>query len=560
MATCVLCTQTLKPSQPTITRRSANYQQSFADYDFIQSLKSDYKGEVYEKRVQKLKEEVRCLLEKVDQPLDRLKLIDTLQCLGLGYHFKKEIKEALRIISINDKNMLRGDSLSATALHFRLLRQHGFEVSQDVFNGFKDDKGDFMVSLCEDTKGMLSLYEASYLAFEGEIILDEAKAFTTIYLKDALNSKSIEQKLERQVEHALESPLNWRVPAIEARWYIEETYVGEEDMSHLLFELAKLDYNMVQGMYQTNAKAMSKWWGNLGLGKHLNFARDRLLECFIWAVGTVSEPELWNGRSVVTKLAQLLTSIDDVYDLYGSLEELELFTDAIDKWDVNATEQLPLYMKICFLALFNTINEMAYDTLQQHGWESIAYLKKLWSDQCHTYLVEAKWYNNRYTPTLDEYLNNAWVSSTIPLIMGHVYFSLTQKVTKEAQECLTNNPNIVRWSSIIARLVDDLGTCTAEQERGDVPKSVQCYMHETGSTEAVAREHIKGLISDVWKKMNKDSISNSPFPEPFINATVGMARASHFFYQYDDGYGVPNNETKERVMLLLVEPISIEKQ
>ncbi|XP_077217635.1 alpha-terpineol synthase, chloroplastic-like [Tasmannia lanceolata] len=477
MATCVLSTQTLKPSQPTITRRSANYQQSFADYDFIQSLKSDYKGEVYEKRVQKLKEEVRCLLEKVDQPLDRLKLIDTLQCLGLGYHFKKEIKEALRIISINDKNMLRGDSLYATALHFRLLRQHGFEVSQDVFNGFKDDKGDFMVSLCEDTKGMLSLYEASYLAFEGEIILDEAKAFTTIHLKDALKSKSIEQKLERQVEHALESPLNWRVPAIEARWYIEETYVGEEDMSHLLFELAKLDYNMVQGMYQTNAKAMSKWWGNLGLGKHLNFARDRLLECFIWAVGTVSEPELWNGRSVVTKLAQLLTSIDDVYDLYGSLEELELFTDAIDKWDVNATEQLPLYMKICFLALFNTINEMAYDTLQQHGWESIAYLKKL-----------------------------------------------------------------------------------AEQERGDVPKSVQCYMHETGSTEAVAREHIKGLISDVWKKMNKDSISNSPFPQPFINATVGMARASHFFYQYDDGYGVPNNETKERVMLLLVEPISIEKQ
>ncbi|XP_077218981.1 alpha-terpineol synthase, chloroplastic-like isoform X2 [Tasmannia lanceolata] len=474
---CVPSTQTLKPTITTIARRSANYEESFADYDFIQSLKCDYTGEMYERRLEKLKEEVRLLLEKVDQSVvDRLKLIDTLQRLGVGYHFKKEIKEALRIISTDDSNTRLKDDLYATALRFRLLRQHGFEVSQDVLNGFKGDKGDFMASLCEDTKGMLSLYEASHLAYEGEILLDEAKAFTTVHLHDALKGKRIEQKLARQVHHALKLPLHWRLPKLESRWYIEEIYVEEEDSNPLLFELAKLDYNMVQGIYQTNVKATSRWWKNLGLGKQLSFARDRLIECFLWALGPLSEPEFGLSREVVTKAFQLITSIDDIYDLHGSLEELELFTDVVERWDVNVMEQLPHYMKLCFLALFNTINEIAYDTLKEQGWEITQYLKKL-----------------------------------------------------------------------------------AEIERGDVPKSIQCYMHETGASEAVARQHILGIISDTWKKMNKDSISSSLFPEPFIKIVVDAGRICHHYYHESDGFGAPNSQTKEQIILLLVEPILVKK-
>ena len=37
---------------------------------------------------------------------------------------------------------------------------------------------------------------------------------------------------------------------------------------------------------------------------------------------------------------------------------------------------LPDYMKICFLALFNSVNEMAYDILKYQGVDILPYLKK----------------------------------------------------------------------------------------------------------------------------------------------------------------------------------------
>ncbi|KAL7250341.1 hypothetical protein ACSBR1_012360 [Camellia fascicularis] len=112
----------------------------------------------------------------------------------------------------------------------------------------------------------------------------------------------------------------------------------------------------------------------MGLANKLSFARDRLMECFFWTVGMGFEPQFSSCRKGLTKVASLITTIDDVYDVYGSLDELELFTAAVERWDTNAVETLPDYMKLCFLALYNTVNEMAYDTFKQHGVDIVPYL------------------------------------------------------------------------------------------------------------------------------------------------------------------------------------------
>lgn len=46
------------------------------------------------------------------------------------------------------------------------------------------------------------------------------------------------------------------------------------------------------------------------------------------------------------------------------------------RWDINAVEDLPGYMKLCFLALYNSVNELAYDTLKETRENVVPYLTK----------------------------------------------------------------------------------------------------------------------------------------------------------------------------------------
>ena len=69
----------------------------------------------------------------------------------------------------------------------------------------------------------------------------------------------------------------------------------------------------------------------MGLSNKLSFARDRLMESFFWTVGMVSEPQFSNCRKSLTKIVKLITILDDVYDVYGTVDELEQFTDAVER-------------------------------------------------------------------------------------------------------------------------------------------------------------------------------------------------------------------------------------
>ena len=65
-----------------------------------------------------------------NRPLDQLELIENLQRLGLAYHFETEIKNILHNIYNNKDDKWKNENLYATSLEFRLLRQHGYNVSQ----------------------------------------------------------------------------------------------------------------------------------------------------------------------------------------------------------------------------------------------------------------------------------------------------------------------------------------------------------------------------------------------------------------------------------------------
>lgn len=78
------------------------------------------------KRAEELKVHVKTMFKDTSGIPQLMNLIDSIQLLRLDYHFEDEIDGALRLIfEVDDTNY----GLYETSLRFRLLRQHGYNVS-----------------------------------------------------------------------------------------------------------------------------------------------------------------------------------------------------------------------------------------------------------------------------------------------------------------------------------------------------------------------------------------------------------------------------------------------
>ncbi|CAA0806718.1 1-8-cineole synthase 1- chloroplastic [Striga hermonthica] len=322
----------------SLERRSGNYKPSSWDYDFIQSLSThEYEDERYLKRASELVEHVKMMLDDETMgDVEKLELIDDLERLGICYHFEDKINEILKQIHGQGWSKREMD-LGTTALGFRLLRKHGFSISQELFNRFKNEKGEFDTSLGCDTKGLLQLYEASFLLMRGEDTLELAREFSTKCLKQKIENEGIDrgifmdEHLSILVRKALELPLHWRVLRPNTRWFIN-AYELKQNMNPIVLELAKLDFNIVQATQQGELKQLSRWWEQTRLSQKMPFARDRLVECYFWAASGMYDIKNGYARTMNTKINAFITVIDDMFDVYATLEELQLFYNVIQRY------------------------------------------------------------------------------------------------------------------------------------------------------------------------------------------------------------------------------------
>ncbi|XP_015160118.1 alpha-farnesene synthase-like isoform X2 [Solanum tuberosum] len=462
-------------------------------YDHLLSLTSQYSEEKYKVKAEKLKEEVCCTFSDTHaSPVVQLELIDTIDKLGLTSYFEVEIQKALENTIIYSMKS-SSNHYATTALCFRqLLTEHGYNASQDIVDRFTSN------------------------------------------------------------------PLAWRV-----RWYDVRTHIINTTQNSnntnipMLLKLAKLNFNIIQATHQNDLKDVIRWWRNLCIVEDLEFTRDRIVESFFYAVGIASEAQHGSIRKWITKVIQLVLIIDDVYDIYASLADVQQFTRAIEKWDPNEVEQLPECMQICFRALHATMEEICVEIQEQKGGPStLPYLKQGWVNFCKALLVEATWHYEGHIPTLEDYLDNGWISSSGSLFSFHVIYCMTNKITNENLDLCKNCQEIIYHVSIIIRLCNDQGTSTAELERGDVASSIICYMQQENVSEDVAREYIKSIILDSWKKINYHFNKLSTSHRKIVNHVINGARMAHLMYHSGDGFGVQDGETRHQILLNLVQPIT----
>eukprot|EP00258_Populus_trichocarpa_P015005 XP_006370591.1 (-)-germacrene D synthase isoform X1 [Populus trichocarpa] len=545
--------------EPNVSRRSASFPPSIWGDHFL-SYATDSMETSDKAEHKKLKEEVkRELMTTINKPSQTLDFIDAIQRLGISYHFEMEIDEILREMYRSPCDFDNGDDddhhhndLYAISLKFRLLRQQGYKISCDVFGKFKNSQGNFNDSLVNDTRAILSFYEATHLRVHGDEVLEEALVFTTSHLEFLATHSS--SPLRAKINHALKQPIRKNIPRLEARNYFS-VYQEDPSCSEVLLNFAKLDFNILQKQHQKELSDIAKWWKELDFAKKLPFARDRVIECYFWILGVYFEPEHFLARRMLTKVIAMTSVIDDIYDVYGKPEELELFTDAIERWEITAVDLLPEYMKVTYKALLDVYTEIEENMVNEERSYRVYYAKEAMKNQVRAYYHESKWFHQKHTPTMEEYMAVALVTSAYAMLAATSFVGMGRVVTKDSFDWLFRGPKILKASEIICRLMDDIVSHKFEQKRGHVASSIECYMKQHGTTEQETVHEFRKQVTDAWKDVNEEFLHPTAVPMPLLTRMLNLARVIDVVYKDEDGYTNAGTALKDLVSALLIDPV-----
>ncbi|XP_031265478.1 (-)-germacrene D synthase-like [Pistacia vera] len=479
------------------------------------------------RKLQELREDIKKMLKAdVDKPAEKLDLVDTIQRLGVSCHFQTYIDQILEKVYKADED-------------------------SDIFNKFKDNNGDFKASLAEDIGGILSFYEATHFRVHGETILDEAFVFTTTLHKSMATQLSSPLAALAHFKHALYQPLRKGLPRLEANQYMT---IYQEDSLHneVLLTFAKLDFNILQKVHQKELSDITRWWKTLDVENKLPFARDRLVELYFWIMGVYFEPDYGYARRILSKVNAMCSILDDIYDVHGTIEELELFTTETE--NVSAMHQLPEYMKITYGALLDVYGEIEKDMAFKGKLYRLDYAKDVIKILVIDYFNEAKWCDKKYVPTIEEYLSVALLTSCHLTLAATSFVGMGDVVTQESFEWVLSNPKIVKASAIIGRLMNDIAGHKDEQKRAHVASAVECYLNQHNVSEEEAVKLLRELVEDAWKDIIEEFIKPAAVPMPLLERVLNLTRVIDLLYKEDDCY-TNSHLMKRLVAPLLTDPV-----
>ncbi|CAN1311348.1 Ent-kaur-16-ene synthase, chloroplastic [Linum perenne] len=474
----------------------------------------------------------------------RLLLVDAVQSLGIYRHFLDEIRVKLDEIY---KCWQQGDEeifLDPTtcAMAFRLLRLNRYPVSSDVFSRFTEDLfwNDTLEGYLKDERAVLELHKASNLIYLEDSILEEQQLWTHQFLVKLLDEQSSDSNYE---------DLNQRPRPQNCfnSW-------GER-----IAKLAAGDFNSLQSSYRTELQHLMLWLEEKGMDE-MSFAKVRMGYCYYSAAATFSDPNHSDARILYAKHAILVSLVDDMFDMFGTHDDLLNIVHLFETWNVNAPKaefNSPL-VKTLYWAIHSTICENVEKAFPLQGRSIMDHLVELWTDILKSMLKEAEWSKTNTLPTFEEYFTNATISLALRAYLIPALYLAGNKLSDQ----LVKGPKfqkLLALTCMIGRLLNDSRGFEREAAVGK-PNAVLLRMRETEDGKKEAFEEVDRMIESLTREVLELALDDegcADVPSDIRAMFWTNVRIFYVFYMKEDLY-FESTKLVDVVDSVIKEPISLD--
>ncbi|XP_072963760.1 bifunctional levopimaradiene synthase, chloroplastic-like [Typha angustifolia] len=455
-------------------------------------------------------------------------------------------------------------------------------MNLDLLEYFKDDDDNFVCFHGQTHRGvsdMFNLYRYSQLAFPGEKILKEAKAFVQDYLRTCVANNqvsvdkwSLKKSLDKEVAHALEVPWRTSFERLEAREYIDQ--YGENDvwiaktvykMSNVndpkYLELAKLDYNRLQKLYKSEIDSILKWWNDCGiLDDHLVVNVWSPEEIHFGIAATLYEPEFSACRIAYTKCNCIENALRALFEFHESTEDLSAMYQAVKKWDPSLVHSLPLPIKATFTALYDTMNDLAAQASTAQGKDMFNYLHDLRLKQMQHYMNIREQRRVLQDTTLKQYIEQGKGDLGVAMRLLPSMFIMGERLSNHAFGCLDERSAIQDRLSSFLSLFAEVQKHKNSSNKDNDRDAVYFYMKEKSCTEQEAISYLNAMMEDTFDELVHECLKSSLVPRSCRRLMLEHARVTQFFLTHELSNESTRREVIDNAMDRMFTPILVHEQ
>ncbi|CAH8377640.1 unnamed protein product [Eruca vesicaria subsp. sativa] len=303
----------------------------------------------------------------------------------------------------------------------------------------------------------------------------------------------------------------------------------------------------------------SSWYKEVDFASKMPpYFRDRTVENHFFIQGVFSEPQVSRARIIVSQYFTVLGILDDTFDRYASLPEVEILANSLERWSPDPTmDKQPEYLKAVLNFILDTFEDFEKEFMPEGKTYGVEVNKEEFKTYVKASFEHGKWAQAAHLPSFEKYMEVVEVEITACAVMACCFMCMGNMATKEAYQWLKSRPRLVKSLCVRGRLLNDIHGLEDDMSRGQITNAVNCYVKQYEVTKEDALRELHKMVADTDIIINEELLMTTGVSRLVLKTAMGFAQMITISYNGYEGYTRPKGIIKEYMTSMFVDQIPL---